>query len=270
MFSRDTHQSFGLLRAAMVLTCAFVLAVLTWGCDDEDRFESRLEEAKMAIDGANYGKAVSILTDLAQTGEVQEVLASAYAGQAGIDTFVILSGVDTGDSDGNDGSIDIIGTMLGQGDANALTCAVVDEKLALMAKAIAALTAAAGNDPAALSEDGQIRLAIYGFTDFVLVLGDILCFNYGAIVDPAYTVTLTEAWIKSLVTNHGVDFNTIGVDAEQLASINRDIAYVAQGAAALGAGNDLAEEFSAFLADIDGDADGNVSEAEFRAFLINL
>jgi len=256
----------GLLRTAMVLVCVFFLAVLTVGCDDEDSFESNLEEAKIAIDDGNYDKAVSILTDLAQTAEVLDVLASAYAGQVGIDTFDILAEVDDDDNDGNDGSIDLIGQVLGVGADNALTCTMVDTKLSILNLAITALLSSAGNDLNALTDDGKAKLAIYGFTDFILVLGDILCDNYGSIVVPANTVILTEAWIKALETDYGVDFDTITVGAGQLASINQDIAYVSLGITALGGDNDLAEEFAAFLVDIGG-ADGNVTEAEFRAFL---
>jgi len=259
----------GLLRIAMVLICIFLIAVLTVGCDDDDSFEANLEEAKIAIDDGNFDKAVSILTAMAQTGEVLDVLASAYAGQVGIDTFEILAEVDDDDDDGNDGSIDLIGQVLGVGADNALTCMMVDTKLSILNQAITALLASAGNDLNALTEDGKATLAIYGFTDFILVLGDILCDNYGSTVVPPNTVILTEAWIKALETDYGVDFDTISLGAGQLASINQDIAYVGLGVTALDGDNDLAEEFVAFIVDIGGD-DGSVTEAEFRAFLNGL
>lgn len=259
----------GLLCIAMVMACAFFIAVLIVGCDDNDSFESNLEEAKIAIDDGNFDKAVSILTAMAQTGEVLDVLASAYAGQVGIDTFEILGEVDDNDDDGNDGSIDLIGQILGVGDYNELTCPMVDTKLSILNLAITALLSSTGNDLNALTEDGNATLAIYGFTDFTLVLGDILCDNYGSTVVPANTVILTEAWIKALETDYGVDFDTISVGAGQLASINQDVAYVGLGITALDGDNDLAEEFAAFIVDIGGD-DGSVTEAEFRSFLNGL
>ncbi|BCS95892.1 hypothetical protein DSLASN_15240 [Desulfoluna limicola] len=259
----------GLLRAAVVLVCVLFLAVLTMGCDDDDSFESNLEEAKIAIDDGNYDKAVSILTAMSQTGEVLDVLASAYAGLVGIDTLEILREVEEGDDDSTDGSIDLIGQVLGGRADNALTCAMVETNLSILNLAITALFASTGNDLNTLTEDGKVTLAIYGFTDFILVLGDILCDNYGPTVVPANTVILTEAWIKALETDYGVDFDTIRVGAGQLASINQDIAYVGMGITALDGDNDLAEEFVAFIVEIGG-GDGTVTEAELRAFLEGL
>lgn len=255
----------GLLRTAMVLVCAFYLAVLTVACDDEDSFESKLEEAKIAVDDGNYDKAVNILGGM--TGKaVLEVLASAYAGQAGIDTFEILSEVDNDDGAG-DGSIDLIGKMLGAGEGNTLTCDEIDFKLSKIDLAKSVLIDSVGGTEN-LDNDGKTKLAIYSFVDFVLIIGKVVCKKTGG----GSAVALTEKGIHDLGITFvagdvaGID---LGAGVDPVGRINEDIDNVNQGITALGGSNDLAEEFIAFLQDVDPGSDG-VDEAEFIVFLNDL
>jgi len=261
-----TNQSAcvgGLLRTAMVLVCVFMLTILAVGCDDDNSAESKLEEAKIAIDDGNYSKAVAILDGM--TGkEALDALSSAYAGQVGVDTFKILIDAGDDDSGGSTGSIDLIGKIIGTSDDGSLTCETVLLKSSLIDQAVTALIASVGGSTA-LDENGQAKLGIYGLTDFLLVTGEVLCFNYSS-GDAQFTVTLTEAGISALDS----DFTGITVTPEQLDRMSRDMGYVKQGALALGTNNDLAEELDAILLDIDSDGDGVVGEAEYVSFLNGL
>lgn len=263
MNSIHANQSTGLLRTAMVLICVFLLSVLTVGCgDDQDSFESKLEEARIAIDDSQYSKAITVLDGM--TGqEVLEVRASAYAGLAGIDTFEILSQVDDGGT--GDGSIDLIGRMLGTGDDDTLTAAAIDDKLVQIDLAKATLLDSVGGNIAALDDDGKAKLAIYGFTDIVLTLGKVISFkdvSGGGDGD----VTLTETAIRALPEVFSVgDLAVVSMD-----DLSDDLDYIALGITALGgATNDLAEEFEAFRSEITK-GDGVLSDEDFVAYINEL
>jgi len=268
MKSNQTNASNVGYRIAVV-ACALFLMLLAVGCDDDDSFESQLEEAKIAVDDGNYDRAISLLTGLEQTGEVLDNLSTAYAGKAGVDSFQILSGVDDGNSDGNDGSIDLFGRMLGSGEQGLMACSEISAKLSLMDQAITALIRSGGS-AAALSDDGKVKLGIYGLTDTVLLIGQILCRNYGDRFTPPGFVGLTEAWVKELRELISGDFATIDITAEERAQINRDIGYVRQAIPALGDGNALAEEFDEFLREIDLNGDGSLSLVELVSYLNGL
>ncbi len=250
----------------MVLVCIFFLAVCTVGCDDEDSSASKLEEAKIALDEGDYERAEDLLEGM--TGaEALGVLASAYAGQVGIDTFEILGQLDDGDTSGNDGSIDLIGKILGTSGDGRLSCLGVQTKSSLMDLAKTKLIASAGGSVSALDKDGHVQLGIYGFTDFILVTGEIICYKFGG-GDAQFEVTLTEAGIKALAD----DFEAIDVTEDQLKRINEDIDYVMLGLSALGTANDLAEEFTMFLQDINSDNDEAmyINKDEYISFLNGL
>ncbi|BCS95890.1 hypothetical protein DSLASN_15220 [Desulfoluna limicola] len=252
-----------LLRTALVLVCVLLLTVLSVGCDDDESLESKLEEAKIAVDDGDYNRAVAILEGMSGK-EALDVLSSAYAGLVGVDTFKILIQAGDGDSGESKGSIDLIGKIIGTSGDGSLTCETVWLKSSLMDQAVTALIASAGGSTA-LDENGQAKLGIYGFTDFLLVTGEILCFNYSD-DNAQFTVTLTEAGVSALDD----DFTGITVTSDQLDRMSVNMGYVKQGALALGSNNDLAEELDAFLLEIDLDGNGAVSEAEYVSFLNGL
>ncbi|SCY74138.1 hypothetical protein [Desulfoluna spongiiphila] len=267
----STHTTLPIAaHRILVVVCALLLMLFAVGCDDdEDNFESQLEEAKIAVDDANYDRAISILTGLEQTPEVLDNLSTAYAGKAGVESFEIFSGVDTGDSDGNDGSIDLFGRMLGSGEQGLLACAEISSRLSLMDQAITALIRSGGSE-AGLSTNGKVKLGIYGLTDTVLLLGQILCRNYGDRFTPPGFVGLTEAWVKEARDLIAGDFVTIDITSEELAQINRDVGYVRQAIPALGEGNALGEEFDEFIREIDTSGDGSISFIELIDYLNGL
>lgn len=269
MYSFFNDKATAFVRMALVAICAVFLAIVAAGCDDEGSLEARLEEAKIAIDDGDYDTALTILAGLDENGEVLDTRATAYAGKVGIDTFEILSGVDNGDVDGNDGSIDLFGRMLGAGPQGLLACAQIIEKRSAMGQAIFYLNQSAGSVDA-LSDNATVRLGIYGLTDFVLLVGQVLCRHFGDQVSPPGSVGLTEAWIQSIKALPDVDFFAIALTAEERAQMNRDIGYVYGAIPVLGVGNDLAEDFDAFLQEIDPNQNGEIEDAEFANYLSGL
>jgi len=262
----NTDKSTGLLRMAMVLVCVFFLAALTVGCDDESSYDSKLEEARIAIDEGNYSQALTILEGMTEQ-EALEVLACAHAGLAGIDTFEILSQVDS-DGGTGDGSIDLIGKMLGVGDADTLSFDAVKEKLGEIDNAKKMLLASVGGNAANLDEDGKVKLAIYGLTDVILVMGKVI-----SSIDNNCDVILTEEAIRGL-SGTFVEADITGLllkdEVDPIAQINEDLDAVEAGVDVLsdgGESNDLSEEFEAFLDKIDLSGDGYISAAEFVGYL---
>ncbi|VVS95401.1 hypothetical protein [Desulfoluna spongiiphila] len=265
MQSICTGKSAAPLRVAMVLLCLFCFSALTVGCDDESSRASKLEEARMAIDDGNYSKAITLLDGMVGT-DVLEVLASAHAGLAGIDTFEILKQVDDGGS--GDGSIDLIGKMLGTGDNDILTAADIETKLSEIDLAKSILLDSVGGQAAKLNDDGKVKLAIYGLTDVVLVMGKVISSKGGN-----NDVTLTEEAIRALgLVFVAADITglTLGDGVDPMVQLNEDLDAVEAGITALGTGienNDLGEEFDAFLKKIDTSSDGYVSATEFVTYL---
>lgn len=258
MNSIHTNKSAGLLRTAMVLICVFCLTVLTVGCDDEGSSASKLEEAKIAIDDGNYSKAITILDGMADQ-EVLEVLASAHAGLSGIDTFEILSQVDDGGS--NDGSIDLIGKMLGTGDSDILAAADITTKLGQIDLAKTTLIDSVGGNLANLDDDGKAKLAIYALTDVVLNLGQVISTKTGG-----GDVILTEQAIHALSET----FASSDFSAGLVTKLEDDLDYIATGITALGGQtNDLSEEFTAFRNEITQN-DGTLTSQDLADYLNGL
>jgi len=104
------------------------LACLFIGCDgnvlegvsDDDSYEAKLEEGLMALDDGDYDKAVDIFrrlnSDYPNKEEVCVYLSNAYAGLTGIDTFNLLDTISELEDTGDEGSIDMIGLLLGNAD----------------------------------------------------------------------------------------------------------------------------------------------------------
>ena len=258
-------------KAGWGAVCFFFYAFLlvgVLGCDEENA-ASRIEDARMAIDDGNYQTALKILEKEAGTSEVLEIRASAYAGQVGINTFDILAQLDDKD-DSNDGSIDRIGSLLGTEDDGSLACSDsgsgvdISGRLSLIDQAKSAI----GGVP--INSNIKVKLGIYGFADFILVTGQILCRNYGGQVIPQNKVTLTEKWIRSLRDDIGGSYTGIEVVADEFTRMEQNIDFIKNAAMALGSANDLGDEFQRFLGDIDSNGDGSVSQSEFEDFLTNM
>lgn len=253
----------------LALVCLLLTAV---GCDESSSDAAKLEDARIAIDNGNYSKAIDILSGMEGTKEVLEVRASARAGQAGIDTFEILSKIDT-DNNSTEG-IDLVGKMLGTGADNSLTQAQIQEKAGKMDLAKENLLASVGDNPNALDDDGKTKLAVYALTDTALILGDILCSEYGDSLDPKNAIVLTKDWLnntlKPVATVVGNPaYDSLAPTTEQLNKLSQNIVYVSNAIQILGNDNDLENEFNQFKMDLSG-GDNDITADELKSYLKTL
>ena len=254
----------------------FVIFALT-GCDDsafesfadDDSYEARIEEARIAIDDANYAGARDLLlalnADFPNTAEVLRLLANAYAGLAGLDTFNLLETIDLLDDQNNEGDIDMIGLVLGSADG-VLTATEITNKLANFANAINAL--ASISSP---TDDERVQLGIMSLNHAALTIADII------IEDTGNTeVTLTDEGLDTLYpAGTPPEFSTEAT-SERLTSISQDIVTISDSVAAIdrvtGAdvNNDISESLEGFQNDVDPDGDESVTQSELESYIANL
>jgi len=254
----------------------FVIFALT-GCDDsvfesiadDDSYEARIEEARIAIDDANYAGARDLLlalnADFPNTAEVLRLLANAYAGLAGLDTFNLLEMIDLLDDQNNEGAIDMVGLVLGSADGR-LTAAEITNKLANFENAINAL--ASISYP---TDDERVQLGIMSLNHAALTIADII------IEDTGNTeITLTDEGLDTLYpTGTTPEFSTEAT-SERLTSISQDIAAIDESVDAIirvtGAdvNNDISESLEEFQEDIDPNGDESVTQSELESYIDNL
>ena len=254
----------------------FVIFTLT-GCDDsvfesiadDDSYEARIEEARIAIDDTNYAGARALLlalnADFPNTAEVLRLLANAYAGLAGLDTFNLLETIDLLDDQNNEGGIDMIGLVLGSADG-VLTATEITNKLANFANAINAL--ASISSP---TDDERVQLGIMSLNHAALTIADII------IEDTGNTeVTLTDEGLDTLYpAGTPPEFSTEAT-SERLTSISQDIVTISDSVAAIdrvtGAdvNNDISESLEGFQNDVDPDGDESVTQSELESYIANL
>ncbi len=254
----------------------FVIFTLT-GCDDsafesiadDDSYEARIEEARIAIDDANYAGARDLLlalnADFPNTAEVLRLLANAYAGLAGLDTFNLLETIDLLDDQNNEGDIDMIGLVLGSADG-VLTATEITNKLANFANAINAL--ASISSP---TDDERVQLGIMSLNHAALTIADII------IEDTGNTeVTLTDEGLDTLYPAGTTPEFSTEATSERLTSISQDIVTISDSVAAIdrvtGAdvNNDISESLEGFQNDVDPDGDESVTQSELESYIANL
>ncbi len=254
----------------------FVIFTLT-GCDDsvfesiadDDSYEARIEEARIAIDDANYAGARDLLlalnADFPNTAEVLRLLANAYAGLAGLDTFNLLETIDLLDDQNNEGEIDMIGLVLGSADG-VLTATEITNKLANFANAINAL--ASISSP---TDDERVQLGIMSLNHAALTIADII------IEDTGNTeVTLTDEGLGTLYPAGTTPEFSTEATSERLTSISQDIVTISDSVAAIdrvtGAdvNNDISESLEGFQNDVDPDGDESVTQSELESYIANL
>jgi len=252
----------------------FVIFALT-GCDDsvfdsiadDDTYEARIEEARMAIDDANYAGARDLLlalnTDFPNTAEVLRLLANAYAGLAGLDTFRLLETIDLLDDQNTEGDIDMVGLVLGSADG-VLTATEITNKLANFEDAINAL--ASISSP---TDDERVQLGLMSLNHAALTIADII------IEDTGNTeITLTDDGLETLYTDTTPDFSTEAT-SDRLTSISQDIATIGESVDAIsrvtGAdiNNDLSQSLEEFQKDIDPDESGLIDQSELESYVAN-
>ncbi len=265
--ARKQNQVF-ILMAGLFM---FLAALSVTGCDNNDSYEAKLEDARIALDDGNYDRAKSILETLPQTIKVLEYMSNAIAGGAlNLDTLNIISTLDELDNEGSVGSIDMIGRVIG-GENNQLDCADIATKLQAATEAIEQFKLIAeltGVEMNALTDNQKTQLGLLGITRVVLTLAHRIC----ARVDGP--VIMTEAWIREnragftpLVTAD--QEGTVEVNTD-LAMINEDLVYIGYAIDALADSNDLKDDFQEFKAELDADQSGDVTVAELNTYISDL
>ncbi len=268
-------------KILIILSIMLLIASFTLGCDDsvlegladDDSFEAKLEEARIALDKGEYSTAINLLEALndANPGNatIQQYLSNAYAGLAGLDTFNLLTTIETLDETGNSGSIDMMGLILG--DRNGvLTAAQLQTKIESIENAIHALEGISSPN-----DDHRVQLGILAVAHIALTLGDIVVADQGGT-----SVTLTEEGLDSQYGNQPADFSDVDSDTQNLSELTADLGYLTEAITVLDdsdEGNDLSQGFTKFKSGdssrdkvgIDSDNNGIISETDLENYINN-
>lgn len=256
------RESAKLWTRLVAVICLAAFLFVMGGCDEES-FESRVEDARIALDKGDYTGALRILENEGNSSQVLEMKSDASVGLVGVDTFKILGQLDEND-DSKVGSIDRIGKLLGSGAGNRLDCSVALENMGRLQQAIEWV----GN--ADVTDDNKVRLGLYGFSDFLLTLGALFCSKYESSLGTPPSVLLTEIGVRALKNDGaGGSFDSLSVAPMTLGRLERDIELVRGAADVLGGNNDLGLEFARFFESINPDG-GELSASELIQFLNSL
>lgn len=249
----------------------FLAAVSMTGCDNGSSYEAKLEDARIALDDGNYALAKSILETLPQTAMVLEYMSNSIAGgELNLDTLNIISTLEDLDDEGNTGSIDMIGRIIGDED-NQLECEEIVSKIQSateaieLFKSIATLT---GGDVQNLSDNQKTQLGLLSVTRVVLTLAHRICIRTGG------PVIMTEAWIREnrgnftpVITDEEASSEEVATD---LARINEDLLYIGYTIDVFADSNDMKDDFQEFKAELDENSDGNVVVGELNAYIAGM
>jgi hypothetical protein len=262
------------MKIFMILGAMFLIASFTVGCDDnilegladDDSFEAKLEEARIALDKGEYAKAVDLLTALDSenpgNATIQQYLSNAYSGLAGLDTFNLLMTIEALDDANNSGSIDMMGLILG--DSNGLlTASQLQAKLANLENAIIVLKGISSPN-----NDHKVQLGLLAVAHISLTLGNIVMEDQGGT-----SVTLTEDALASQYSSQPAEFSNVTPATLNTSGLTEDLGYIAEAIIALDSissqENDLSQDFSEFRNDIDNNGDGIVSQTDLENYINN-
>jgi hypothetical protein len=272
---KEKKENMVIRKIIFILSIMLLIASFTAGCDDsilegladDDSFEAKLEEARIALDKGEYSKAVALLEALeaANPGNalIMQYLSNAYSGLAGLDTFNLLTTIEDLDSSNNSGSIDMMGLVFGDSNG-ALTADQLQEKLENLENAMNALEGISNPN-----NDHKVQLGILAVAHISLTLGNIVMEDQGDT-----TVTLTEDGLNDQYnSNQPAEFSDVSPGTLNTSGLTEDLGYVADAVTALDSisnqGNDLSQDFSEFQGDIDNNGDGNVSETDLENYINN-
>jgi hypothetical protein len=266
---------YRLFQCIAVLVCLGLAGILI-SCDgnlfesisDDDSYEARLEEGLMALDDEDYDKAVELFLDLrsdySSKEEVCVYLSNAYAGLTGIDTFNLLETIDELNDTEDEGSIDMIGLLLGDA-TGVIQLLEVTDKMDLLSLAKSAIDNCIDNP----DTDERVQSGLLGLGDAALIIANLVLTDLG--LD---SVELTEEGLDALYdTTPEIDQTDIS-DA-MLQQLNDSLDDIADAVDALeellGADeeNDLSESFEEFLADVDPGGDG-IDRNDLEQYIQNL
>ena len=271
---------------SFMVMLAAALLLSFYGCGEsafedlssDDTFEAQIEEAKIALDDTDYTRTIEILEGMENqypdNMEVKQYLSNAYAGLAGLDTYDLLATIAKLDEEGQNGSIDMIGTVLGDENGR-LSEIEVDEKLVLLDDAIdymqQTLATSAQADvfiATSSGDDRTVQRGILAISRIVLLMADMILDQLGIT-----EVMMTEADIRIYYAHQDPDFdgifnNEIALKlAEDILAIDNAISAIAK---LSGSDNDLYEDFTKFMNDLDHDGNLVIDQLEIEMYLIDI
>jgi len=273
---RSDTRLYRLFQCLAVLVC-LGLAGLLISCDgnlfesisDDDSYEARLEEGLMALDDEDYDKAVELFLDLrsdySSKEEVCVYLSNAYAGLTGIDTFSLLETIDELNDTEDEGSIDMIGLLLGDA-TGVIQLLEVTDKMDLLSLAKSAIDDCIDNP----DTDERVQAGLLGLGNAALIIANLVLTDLG--LD---SVELTEEGLEDEYEGEVISFDSTDISDARLQQLNDSLDDIADAVVALedllgsDEENDLSESFDEFLNDLDPDDDG-VSRFDIEQYIQNL
>jgi hypothetical protein len=240
-----------------------LFALTVGACGDQNLFESladddataaQIEAAKIAIDDGNFNEAIAILQGLCGTSttaptcdaETASLLASAFAGRAGVNVFdLIENSVDVGSGT----------TLSSLSTFSLLLSAPTPADKSDMHNAVEILAGLA--NPTA---NQNLQMAIYAMADAVVTVGVDLTNGFNPSTGFPNTVPPNGAAVEAVNATEGT-----------LLQVADDLDLALDGLAGAGLENeDLRDDIELLEAEIDADDDGDVSGDEMQQFLANL
>ncbi len=265
---------FRFLKKRMLFCATLSVLVIAAGgflvsCDNGDSFDAKLEEARIALDHGNYAQARAILESLPQTEMVLEYLSNAIAGgELNMDTLNIIATMDELDDEGKEGSVDIIGTIIGN-ENDELSCEDIEAKLAAVNEAIGLFEQIMDLKPngiADLTEGQKLQLGLLSMTRTVLVLAKLISNKYNASSEICAAIVMTEEWIKA---NRHL-FPTVEPTQDDLDSIDEDLHYISVAIDAVDENNDMLDDYNEFKNELDSDSNDHVTADELNLYIANM
>ena len=236
---------------------------------DDSSYEAKLEEGLMALDDEDYDKAVdlfvSLRSDYPGKEEVCVYLSNAYAGLTGIDTFNLLETIDDLQQTDDQGSIDMIGLLLGDA-RGVIDQQGIDDKMTLLSMAQAAIDTCIDTP----DTDERVQTGLLGLGDAAMIIANLVLADQG--LD---SVELTEDGLNALYGSAAsIDFSG-DISTEDLQRLNDNLDDVRDAVGALEENlgvdeeNDLADSFDEFLMALDPDGNG-ADIADIEHYIDNL
>lgn len=271
---KNKRVAAGLVAGLLLLAGGFFIT----GCGDDASYESKLFDARQALDDENWAKAMAILESLPQTEQVLQYLSNSYAGMVGLNTFDFLTTIDELDNENGDntGSIDMIGKLIGA-ENDVLSCEAATDKLIDITTAIDTMMMIQTLLGVELDNDQKVQLGLASITRTVVIIAKLICEQTGN-----ENVTMTEEWIKANRDNFlpiSTDtWNSSPVDASYADMLMEDIDHVDEAIIALtesSGNNDIQDDFQEFRNEIDNGqggtaGDGTITLGEMNYYLQNM
>ena len=242
---------------------AGLLSVILGACGDQNLFDSlsndnttaaKVESAKIAIDDGKFTQAIGILQELCGTdvsapacdAETASLLASAYAGRAGVNVFDLIE---------NSGGVLSGMTTSSLSTFSTLLSAPTDDDKSDLHDAVTILEGL--SNPTA---NQNLQMAIYAMADAVVTVGVDLTDGYNSSSGRPNTVPLTIQPIEAAEASEGT-----------LSQVASDLELAIEGLDGAGLGNEnLKNDIENLRDQIDQPPrDGVISSDEMLAFLQN-